>query len=103
MLKGTLGVDLGYRGHGIKEGFHVIHPRLRLSRLNRFFVRAHSKIEATFPFKSAVIVKRYGFTCSMSRKGNCWDNAVAESFFHLLEVKPFMGRPFERGSTLCDL
>ena len=20
-------------------------------------------------------------TCSMSRKGNCWDNAVAESFF----------------------
>ena len=23
-----------------------------------------------------------GFICSMSRKGNCWDNAVAESFFH---------------------
>ena len=22
---------------------------------------------------------------SMSRKGNCWDNAVAESFFHLLK------------------
>lgn len=22
-----------------------------------------------------------GITCSMSRKGNCWDNAVAESFF----------------------
>ena len=27
----------------------------------------------------------YQLTCSMSRKGNCWDNAVAESFFHTLK------------------
>ena len=26
-----------------------------------------------------------GVTCSMSRKGNCWDNAVAESFFASLK------------------
>jgi len=26
-----------------------------------------------------------GITCSMSRKGNCWDNAVAESFFATLK------------------
>jgi transposase InsO family protein len=26
-----------------------------------------------------------GFECSMSRKGNCWDNAVAESFFATLK------------------
>jgi len=26
-----------------------------------------------------------GITCSMSRKGDCWDNAVAESFFATLE------------------
>lgn len=25
--------------------------------------------------------------CSMSRKGNCWDNSVAESFFHTLKVE----------------
>lgn len=25
--------------------------------------------------------------CSMSRKGNCWDNAVVESFFHTLKVE----------------
>ena len=24
---------------------------------------------------------------SMSRKGNCWDNAIAESFFHTLKVE----------------
>jgi transposase InsO family protein len=28
-----------------------------------------------------------GFICSMSRKGNCWDNAVAESFFSTLEME----------------
>jgi putative transposase len=27
----------------------------------------------------------YGMRCSMSRKGNCWDNAVAESFFNSLK------------------
>jgi putative transposase len=29
----------------------------------------------------------YGLRCSMSRKGNCWDNAVAESFFHTLKTE----------------
>jgi len=27
-------------------------------------------------------LKRYGMTCSMSRKGNCWDNAPTESWFN---------------------
>jgi putative transposase len=30
-------------------------------------------------------VERYGMVQSMSRKGNCWDNAVAESFFATLK------------------
>jgi putative transposase len=29
--------------------------------------------------------ERNGMTCSMSRKGNCWDNAVVESFFATLK------------------
>jgi putative transposase len=28
-----------------------------------------------------------GMICSMSRRGNCWDNAVAESFFATLKVE----------------
>ena len=28
-----------------------------------------------------------GIECSMSRKGNCWDNAVVESFFHTLKTE----------------
>lgn len=33
------------------------------------------------------LLKKYHFICSMSRKGNCWDNGVAESFFHSLKVE----------------
>ena len=28
-----------------------------------------------------------GIICSMSRRGNCWDNAVAESFFHSFKTE----------------
>ncbi len=34
-----------------------------------------------------VILKDHGIIQSMSRKGNCWDNAVVESFFHTLKVE----------------
>jgi putative transposase len=33
------------------------------------------------------MLAEYGIECSMSRKGNCWDNAVAESFFHTLKTE----------------
>ncbi|MFT6346051.1 MAG: transposase InsO family protein [Polaribacter sp.] len=33
------------------------------------------------------ILKDHGIVQSMSRKGNCWDNAVAESFFHTLKTE----------------
>jgi putative transposase len=29
----------------------------------------------------------HGIACSISRKANCWDNAVVESFFHTLKVE----------------
>lgn len=31
------------------------------------------------------LLAKHGCICSMSRKGNCWDTAVAESFFATLE------------------
>jgi transposase InsO family protein len=31
------------------------------------------------------LLAKYGAICSMSRKGNCWDNAVVESFFGFLK------------------
>jgi transposase InsO family protein len=32
------------------------------------------------------LLTQHGIPSSMSRKGNCWDNAVAESFFHTLKT-----------------
>jgi transposase InsO family protein len=33
------------------------------------------------------ITKQHGIVQSMSRKGNCWDNAVAESFFSTIKTE----------------
>jgi transposase InsO family protein len=33
------------------------------------------------------LLKDHELICSMSRRGNCWDNAVVESFFHTLKVE----------------
>jgi transposase InsO family protein len=36
------------------------------------------------------VLDRHGMQASMSRKGNCWDNAVAESFFATVELELIM-------------
>jgi transposase InsO family protein len=36
------------------------------------------------------VLEAHGMRASMSRKGNCWDNAVAESFFATLELELIM-------------
>ena len=33
------------------------------------------------------MLKKNGMVCSMSRRGNCWDNSVAESFFSSLKTE----------------
>jgi putative transposase len=45
-----------------------------------------------------------GITCSMSRKGNCWDNAVVESFFSSLKMELVHTRSFRtRGEAKLAL
>ena len=33
------------------------------------------------------LLRQHGIEPSMSRQGNCWDNAVAASFFHTLKTE----------------
>jgi putative transposase len=33
------------------------------------------------------LLSAHGVTCSMSRRGNCWDNAAMESFFSTLKTE----------------
>jgi len=37
----------------------------------------------------------FGMTCSMSRKGNCWDNAPTESFFNSLKNERVHGTRYD--------
>ncbi len=37
------------------------------------------------------LLKQYGILSSMSRKGDCWDNAVSESFFGTLKTEQVHG------------
>ena len=46
----------------------------------------------------------YGMICSMSRKGNCWDNAPSESFFNSLKNERVHGTRYEtRDEAITDL
>ena len=40
-------------------------------------------------------LKQHGITCSMSRKGNCWDNAPMESFFASLKKELVHHRKYQ--------
>ena len=41
------------------------------------------------------IVSKQGLLCSMSKRGDCYDNACAESFFHTLKVELIHGQRFD--------
>lgn len=47
-------------------------------------------------------LKDYGMVCSMSRKGNCWDNAPTESWFGSFKNERVYGERFEtRGEMIA--
>lgn len=46
------------------------------------------------------ILKANGLTQSMSRKGNCLDNAVAENFFGILKTEMYHGYEFKNADDL---
>ena len=41
------------------------------------------------------VLKEYGITSSMSRRGDCWDNACSETLFGSLKVERLHGQRFE--------
>jgi putative transposase len=41
------------------------------------------------------VLEKHGLQASMSRKGNCWDNAVTETLFASLKVERLHGERFQ--------
>jgi putative transposase len=46
------------------------------------------------------LMQKHGVQQSMSRKGNCWDNACAESFFHSLKIESIQGEALMDKKTM---
>ena len=52
-----------------------------------------------------VLMRSYGMIPSMSRRGNCWDNAPMENFFSHLKaeaLRPFRNPTFQEAQRLID-
>ena len=51
-------------------------------------------------FRYQALLQQYGFVCSMSGSGNCYDNAVMESFYHTLKIELLYDEPlYDRKKT----
>lgn len=48
------------------------------------------------------LLKAHDLQCSMSAKGNCYDNACAESFFHSLKVELIHGERFATRQAMTE-
>ena len=46
------------------------------------------------------LLEDHALTCSMSGRGNYWDNAVAESFFHTLKVEVIRDERYQNREQL---
>jgi putative transposase len=46
------------------------------------------------------LLELHGITCSMSRRGNCWDNAAMESFFSTLKTERLGRRQYRTRNEL---
>jgi putative transposase len=73
MSKALAARGLGDRGHSGGEGQDLLHHSDRGSQYACADYRA--------------LLERHGIACSMSRSGNCYDNAVMESFFKSFKVE----------------
>lgn len=75
---------------GIRVGKQRVHPSKRAGLI---FHSDRGSQYASHDFRE--VLKEYGITSSMSRRGNCWDNACSETLFGSLKVERLHGQRFE--------
>jgi transposase InsO family protein len=56
---------------------------------------------ASHAFQS--LLTKYKMICSMSRKGNCWDNAPTESWFNSFKNERVFGQRFQTRAEMRDM
>jgi putative transposase len=73
----------------LEMGLFQRHPR----KGELIFHSDHGSQYASEDFRQ--VLEKHGILASMSRKGNCWDNAVTETLFGSLKVERLHGERFE--------
>jgi putative transposase len=102
----TTVIDLGDRkviGWALSSGMKAIEtiiPAFKMAQKNRLIngkLLFHSDRGVQYACNEFrdLLTKNSLITRSMSRKGNCWDNAVAESFFKTLKAECVYQNKFE--------
>jgi len=76
---------------GEKNNTELVEESLKMAAVQRGDIKGvllHSDQGAQYASASYQnLLSDLGVVCSMSRKGNCWDNAPMESFFHTLKTE----------------
>lgn len=76
---------------GEKNSTELVEDALNMATVHRKDIQGvllHSDQGAQYAATSyQQRLNKVGIICSMSRKGNCWDNAPMESFFHSLKTE----------------
>lgn len=68
----------------------------------QFLLHSDRGVQYTYAsFVDIIALNKYGVQ-SMSRKGNCWDNAVAESFFKLIKYEELNHHKFDSYEELYE-
>ena len=86
---------IGWSMSGSMKASHTVIPAIRMASRNRPFPEGmifHSDRGVQYACSQTVnVLKSLKVEQSMSRKGNCWDNAVAESFFKTFKSELIFG------------
>jgi transposase InsO family protein len=97
---GKLRVQRLMQKHGIqargKRRFRVVTTDSKRNPGKRAGLIFHSDRGSQYASEDfSDVLKEHGITPSMSRKGNCWDNACSETLFSSLKVERLHGQRFQ--------
>jgi putative transposase len=83
----------------VNQAFNIAVEYRGITKDSNLMVHSDQGVQyASEAFRN--LLNKYGCIQSMSRKGNCWDNAVAESFFKTIKIEALNNYIFKDSQTL---
>ena len=73
----------------------IMALKQRKAGVQSYLVVHSDRVSQYASLQYPTLLQIYGLTASMSRKANCWDNAVAESFFRTIKTELIYHEQYE--------